>query len=657
MIRPIAISRPTTAAHVRPAVRSSEWALGWLPALSIIIALGVLAISMAHSAARRNDAWAEPVLWIGLAIIFAPAAMRLFSQTCKAIEGQGLLIALTLALYLVKVLHSPAGVTLFDEFLHVRTAADILRSGHLFASNPLLVVSPYYPGIELVTVPLVQLTGMSLFHAAVIVIGLAKIIGILSLQFVGSEVTGSLRTGRLIALIYMANPGFIFFDSMFAYESLGIPLALFVLFALVRRNSLAGVNQVALYVIALLGLFAVVFTHHITAFMLTGFMLVWGTLTFIPKVPVDQKASTRIMAVLLVAANLVWLVYVASVTLKYLSPNLVVAGQAILRLLDGGGFDRQLFKGTQAVSTTPIFERVMGYGGVLLVLGLIPLGLLRIWKQHRHNAIALALGVSALSYPATLALRLTGAGWEVANRSASFVFVAVAFVAGVAVAGLRRAPVKHLAERQSWTPPRRWSPTLPKVTHLKIMPALSWLIGASAIVVLYSGLIAGLAPYGRMPWPYTPASDSRSVEPQGVATAHWALRQLGPGKSIIADRINAQLLGSYGLQHIVTVNDGTPPSRVFLSPVFDEQTLKVIRKDRIEYTLVDRRLLNGMGPNGFYYEAWELDVFPNAYSDNALLRPDTLSKFDTTTGVNRVYDSGDISLYDLKALKGEVDVK
>ena len=191
----------------------------------------------------------------------------------------------------------------------------------------------------------------------------------------------------------------------------------------------------------------------------------------------------------------------------------------------------------------------------------------------------------------------------------------------------------------------------------RLRPALSWIIGASAIVVLYSGMIAGLAPYARMPWPYTPASDSRSVEPQGVATAHWVLRELGPGNRVIADRIGSQLLGSYGLQYMVTVNDGTPTSRVFLSPVFDEQTLKVIRKDRIEYVAVDRRLTNFNVSSGFYYEGWELDVYPNAYSENAPLRPDTLSKFDTTTNVNRVYDSGDIALYDIKALKGEADVK
>ncbi len=51
----------------------------------------------------------------------------------------------------------------FDEFLHWRTADDILRTGHLFSENSMLPVGPYYPGLEIVTNALSTTSGLSTF--------------------------------------------------------------------------------------------------------------------------------------------------------------------------------------------------------------------------------------------------------------------------------------------------------------------------------------------------------------------------------------------------------------------------------------------------------------------------------------------------------------
>jgi hypothetical protein len=54
---------------------------------------------------------------------------------------------------------SPLVLDSFDEHLHERTLQDLLAGAGLFAPNPLLTVSPYYPGMELFSDTAVRLTG------------------------------------------------------------------------------------------------------------------------------------------------------------------------------------------------------------------------------------------------------------------------------------------------------------------------------------------------------------------------------------------------------------------------------------------------------------------------------------------------------------------
>ena len=52
------------------------------------------------------------------------------------------MILLGLATYAVKVLHSPSYFTMFDEFLHLRTAADSHLSGIALPQNHSLWSAP-----------------------------------------------------------------------------------------------------------------------------------------------------------------------------------------------------------------------------------------------------------------------------------------------------------------------------------------------------------------------------------------------------------------------------------------------------------------------------------------------------------------------------------
>ena len=605
---------------VNPANVTSAQGWGWLPALSLVASLGVLLVALADNSARMNAPSAGLLFWIGLVILFAPIAARLSMPGLTRRESIGLVVILALGLYLVKVLYSPLGFTFFDEFLHWRTADDIARSGHLFRQNSMLPVSPLYPGLENVTNALMSLSRLTIFQAGAIVVGVARLVMALALYLFYEEISQSSRVAWIGTALYMANPNFLFFDAQFAYESLALPLTLLILFVLARRQRTALERRAGLSLIAAFGVLAVVITHHVTAFILTALLILWAVMSaaYNKRQKSDQPGPVWI-ALWAIAANLAWLLGVSSITIGYLVPHVSDSVQAMLRLIAGEDTGRKLFQSSTG-QASPL-ERVTGLASAGLTMLGLPFGLLQWWQQQRNNVASVLLVLSALAYPVTLVMRLTEASWEIAARSASFVFIGVAYILALGIEQLR------LSEGRLWP------------TRL--------VFASCAAVVFAGGVIAGRSPWSRLPWPYAVGAESRSIEPQGIAAAEWARTFLGPDNRMAADRTNTSLMGSYGEQRVITeLTDGVSISGVFLSPQLGSSELAVLRRARIRYLVVDRRLSTALPLGGQYYEKWERQIV--AYSTPIELT--TLDKFARIRDVNRIFDSGDMAIYDVGAL-------
>ena len=68
-------------------------------------------------------------------MIFVPTAIRLLRSDAQREERLGLVLAMGMAMFIGHFLYAPLNASAFDEFLHVRTAQDLLDTGRLFTPN------------------------------------------------------------------------------------------------------------------------------------------------------------------------------------------------------------------------------------------------------------------------------------------------------------------------------------------------------------------------------------------------------------------------------------------------------------------------------------------------------------------------------------------
>lgn len=578
---------------------------------ALLAAIGLAVVAYADVGARFEADSALVAFWIGLALIFVPICFRLASPRPARSERAALLMVLGIALYFVKIAQSPTSFTYSDELSHLRNVSDAVELGKLFEPNPLLPVTSFFPGLAGATDGVISLTGLPPFEAGLLVIGLARVvlIGILFLLF--ESVFESAALGSLAVLVYVANPNFLFFDAQFAYESLALSLAPIVFLAIILRLRAVGARQVSLTVLALLGVAATVVTHHLTAYALTAFLAVWA---IVESITGTGQRRVRGMATISFVAAASWLVYVAVLTIGYLGSNVVAGVAELLRLIVREGSSRELFRSYAGV-TSPVVEQAVGYAGVAIVLGFGVFGAIRVLRV-RTLSLAKVFALASLAYPASLALRLTTRGAEISNRSSEFLYVPLAFAVTIGLVGL---PI-----------PDRWRRVL-----------MTSLIS----IAFAGGVIVGWPIWARLPGPYLVIADTRSVEAESLGLADWARGHLARDTRVLADRTNRLLLGSYARLHPVTAyGDASGAASVFFTDQLGPDEMGLIRDGQIRLVVVDRRITEGLPLVGVYFEQGE----PDALRHTRPIAPQNLDKFDRSSEFDRIFDSGDIVIYQLK---------
>jgi hypothetical protein len=646
--------RPWGAVRKRYAALSGS-ALGLLPVLSLVGAFGLLIISEADSLSGSGAQGVEPLFWLGVFVIVVPFTLRLLTPRVKRSERLGLVVVFALYLYLVKLLQSPFVFTYSDEFLHLYNANRILETARLFSENPVLPVSPLYPGLEAVTAAVMRLGGLDVFGAGLVVIGLVRLMMTIALFLLFEQLTASARVASLGCLVYTASPNYLFWSAQFAYESLALPLALLALYVVARREAGAQPSErLGLTVMALVVIVAVVVTHHLSAFFLVAVLLLWAVLVSpLRRVVVGWAArwlarleSTSLgvrvgplisrlagrpsqiapksnvatggpggLALFALVASLCWLVYVASLTLTYLSPLFARAAQSLVQMMAGVESGRQLFQSTVGY-VAPLLERSVGITAVLLCLIGLPFGLRQVWRRYLHQPLVLVMAAAAVAYFGLLGLRLIPAAWEIGNRSSEYLFVGLALVLATS--------------RFPWPARARG--------------LLRLLLGAAIAVIFAGGIIAGWQPKLRLAQVYEVAVGNQVFQPSDVAAAKWVLAHLGRDRRIAAQPAAGLDLLAYGDQHVELTRQYSIQS-IFEANGIQSWQIHTLQARQIEFLSMDRRIIGDDNMIGSFFDLGLQWPLPS----DQLLSPQIYTKFNEVPGISRIFDSGDMVIYDIRA--------
>jgi hypothetical protein len=581
--------------------------------------MGLVLLGLADQGARISGSNPQlPLFWAGILLIVGTGTWHLVGDTASRDERIAIVVTLGLALYLIKVMSSPIGFTLPDEFSHWRTLDEIIHSDHVFAQNPLLPISAVYPGLEAATAAIQSSTGIDTFSLAILVIGGARAITMIALFLIATAITGSSRVAGVASVVYMSNTSFLPFDAQYAYESLALPLAMLAIWSVLRWWRHQG-RSVLHAVIAVSAIAATAMTHHLTSLVLLAFLTVWAVLSLgrwgngRPRWPVVLAAGWAVLA------NVGWFLTVGDFAIGYLDSVVLGGIEELLSVLTGSSAPKQLFA-ARAGFVLPVPEMVAAYAAVILLNLALPLMLWHAVWRRRPSSITLVLALAALLYPGSLALRFTAAGSETSQRAAEFLFIALGVLGADWLVGSR---------------PARWR------------PRGQVLVVSLVLTVFAGGIVSGDPPQGRLPAPYHVAAEQLSIEPQGTDTAAWALEHLGPNNRLVADRTNAKLLGSIGGQYPVTAaNEHLGTAYLMFNPTLTDVDLDLMRRAAIRYVVVDLRLSRDVPVYKYYFENAE----PDAGRHTTPIPLASLQKFDGMDGVTRIYDSGDIIIYDVRAL-------
>lgn len=585
----------------------------------MIVGLGLFAQCLGDTLARLGTQGpALPLFFLGLIAIVAPCAWRLTTSDADRRERIQVSLLLGLSLLASYWIRSPLIFDGFDELLHMATLTRLVDTRTLFATNTLLPVSPYYPGLELLTVATKWVTGLPLLLSQLAVLVAARAVLVIAVFLVVERVCGSPRAGGIGVLVYAASPQFYFFNAQYAYQTLALAFAAGVVYFLLVSIDQPRPETGRLFALSMGCVAAVVVTHHLTSWLTVAFLLIEAAALALE----GRRAQARVIGLAAgvgVVVTAAWTALVGHRLFAYLSPIFHEALSGITSIIENLHGNRQLFHNA-AGGASPVWEIVTILAATAFwCLILLPSAYAGVRKGTiRGGRLRYLPVVIAITYPAALAASFSSSSEQVGGRATTFIFFAMSVVVGGWLSS-RIAGRRRLIEQGGTI--------------------------AVAVICFLGSMMYGSGPdWSYVPGPYLVGADARSVTPASLAAAEWASTHLVVGSNIAADVDNSLTLDAIGHLNPVTSNGGV----VYSSPLFFNRTvgpyvISLIRKADIRYLLIDERLATGLPLFGTYIQSGEPDT---------RLTLTELNKWNYIPGARRIYDNGPIRIYDLAGILG-----
>jgi hypothetical protein len=610
-----------SAPHQAPA-RHRTMKRGRSPRLAgvvwLVTGLGLCLDGFAVTVAPRHYGVGLSLFWAAILVPFATyMTVLLAAQPSRALR-EFVIAAVGVYPTVIYRMASPLVLGGFDEHLHERTLLDLLRGSGLFAPNPLLPIGPQYPGMELFTGAVVRLTGMPVMLGISLVVVLCRLLFVLTIYHGALTVNPSRWGASLVVVLYATSPQFYFFNSQFAYQTMALTLGLGGLFLLRRAQLAEGASASRFFCAAILALSATVITHHVTSWIVLGFLVAWTVVA-----PRGQRKFLACAAAVMGILVLLWTDDIVNLLAVYFGPVAAAALQE-LKLFVGGAASHPIF-GSSGGVVTPMWERMLliFYSLASTCAAVICGWTLLSRALRQRNRMLGLLGASSLAYPLTLAAHFIPSAADIGVRASTFLGLPLALSCSLV---MRRTPGVDKSVR------RRHS--------LAIVLLMGLVVGT-----YMGGVLLGVgADWNILPGPYLVSAEARTQDPETLAAVRWAATHLPAGSRVVADRVPADLLAAQARLWPVTAPEhGLEAAQLYFAHGWGPEQIRIVKGLHISYLYVDQRLADSLPRLGFYF-------YPGESPTLRRITAEDLTKFSHVPGLRVVYHHGPVTIYDTAGL-------
>ncbi|HTC68093.1 MAG TPA: hypothetical protein VK662_00870, partial [Acidothermaceae bacterium] len=551
-------------------------------------------------AARSTSQLHFVVFWIG----FLTALMAMLFRGLSAAVGRGertrLLVVFGLVTFVPKFVMSVNSAVYRDEFPHWGQVNAMASSGGLDPSNSSLPIVHNFPGLELVTLIVHDVTRLSTWHSGQIVVLAAHCMSLLLVASIARAVGATDAGAFLAALVFGLNPSFTYFDVQYAYESLALPLALAAILGCIRaRRGESGRQIWSWAAVGGAAAASCTVTHHVSSIFAAGMCVAIAALVPVRLTTggVDRAARMAGWAVALIATVLpaIWLTVVAKGVGPYLLPHFTSAWRQLLQVVGLRSAPPHVGTATAAGtavappashalfsgSTAPDYERLAAVLAPGIIFALVALGAYTLWTMRRNAdqiRLAAPFAILATAFFLSLPFALTASGGEIAHRSWAFSYVGIAIITSFSLHPSLGARFSALATRR----------------------ASAIALGTALAIVAVGNIAAGENVLYRFPGPYEFGTDTRSATAEQRAAVEWLGAHAPRGTAVVTDRFTAEAVTAYTFLKVPDPNQ-SGVFGIYSRPELPAPSVRaVLRAGKFEYFILDERIDSQLPAEAFF---------------------------------------------------------
>ena len=615
--------------------------------VSCFAAAGALAAYAEYRAALGATSVQYAIFWVAYALILIPATWNIMSRRTPVEALPAIVFGLSVWGMVPKLLRTGYQILYFDEFDHFRIAEGLAQTGHLQTDTGLLQIGATFPGLELFTSAAERVTGVSLVAAALAVTVLVHIAALVGIYVLTRNISGSPRAGALSALIYSLNPSWLFFDSQFSYEGLGIAILIWALVfaqqSISDRDSGRRLGTTAIVAISLS--VCLVTIHHVTAIalavILTVVALIGAWRARVHKNDVHERVGVAVLLAAVSVGATAWrLLNVGHTLVLYLAPTFSVTKMlsAVFGFL---GFGHGQATRATLTGGLPQYEIACAYVMIPILFVIFVWSVVGMWQNRRQRpTLVFALALLGLAYFGSLPLVAVRQFSESVHRTWGFSFIGLGPIIAIAVCEHQAGGHAITLRGKKLWPARR----------LSAKPLIA--VGLASLLIVAVGCVAtGPDKYYRFGGPVVPGGDAVAYGTQTTMVAQWFAAHSTSRDVVFADR--------YVGHSIAISSDVQIPIQKYLLAMVFANDLRVgdvayVQKYKVSYIVVDRRMANDLPPNGFWYGYAE----PGAYS-STLIPENNIVRFGCLNWLNAVFATTDYEVFrvDPAILSAQISAK